>query len=233
MKRQTIPFALCCALLSWGSASALGPVKKAAIAHASAVDETPPIPTVPVFVTNLPAVQTVEGSVAVTNLPDVQNVAGTVSVGNLPAVQTVGGTVSVGNLPLDADGAVRVTGGCSTAPPLQARYVDLIGGTLTVAPFQTFISDPVPTAGYQHVGFLYEGDQGQTYFEWSWVADNEWFATIADSRNGTDLGPCESRGETSVRQVCVVSGSWVRIKVLGHTGGDSRTVNALGVYLMP
>ena len=172
-------------------------------------------------------------SVNVLNFPEVQAVAGTVSVDNLPAVQAIGGTVNVGNLPLDAEGAVRVAGACPTTPPLQARYVDLIGGTLTLGPFQDFVSAAVSTAGYQHVGFLYEGEVGQTYFEWSWVTDNEWFSMVADARNGADLGPCQSRGETPLRQVCVVSGSWVRIKLLGHTGPVSRTVNALGVYLIP
>ena len=59
-----------------------------------------------VSVSNLPATQTVagtvavsNGTVAVSNLPATQNVAGTVAVSNLPATQNVAGAVAVSNFP--------------------------------------------------------------------------------------------------------------------------------------
>jgi len=97
-------------------------------------------------------------SVNVLNFPEVQAVEGTVAVSNLPAVQTVGGTVNVGNLPLDADGAVRVAGACPTAPPLEARYINLLpDGPITLGPREVFNTQAVEARGFSRVGVVTSG----------------------------------------------------------------------------
>lgn len=94
------------------------PTNRKLIKLATTGEPAVPIPTVPVIVTNFPVdetghVRVVEQNLAtrpveVVNLPAVQSVEGTVNIGNLPTVQSVAGTVNVGNLPLDSEGNLRV-----------------------------------------------------------------------------------------------------------------------------
>jgi len=177
-------------------------------------------------------------NVNVLNFPEVQTVEGTVAINNLPAVQTVGGTVNVGNLPLDAEGAVRVAGGCPTTPPLQARYVDLLPGGPISLPYQgQFISAAVATAGFAHVGFTTKAaDSGTTTrVKWGWVNESDWFAEISDARNGTPNTQSYSDciwPETARNAICANSGAWVRLEVT-NSSGPTIVINQLGVYLMP
>jgi len=63
--------------------------------------------------------------VVVTNLPAVQTVDGTVSVDNFPTTQDVTGSVEVANLPVDADGRVIVTGQDTSLPQIYTFMTDV------------------------------------------------------------------------------------------------------------
>jgi len=65
---------------------------------------TPSSIPVPVTVKEVPAVQSVQETVAVDRTV---TLTGSVAVTNLPAVQQVAGTVNVGNLPVDGPGEFR------------------------------------------------------------------------------------------------------------------------------
>lgn len=86
--------------------------------------------------------------VFVTNLPEVQVVEGTVSVGNFPAVQNVAGTLAVGNLPLDAAGGLRVgRAGVSRAvipaltAPVQMEVSRAENGNWRISPWTSQVID--------------------------------------------------------------------------------------------
>jgi hypothetical protein len=222
MRKQAICFAVCCGLLSWGSASALGTARRFALTQADVVDATPPIPTVPVFVTNLPAVQTVEGNIAVTNLPDVQNVAGTVNVGNLPFAD---------------DGTLKVT----SAPP-PARQ--MVWYELLDAPADLCAGMPtqrsVNTDGYALIGarVVVPGDP-TVGFELAWqFADDEPFVPLADIRNGlwtsgsAEGTPQSCRGISSNRLLCRNVGGNVQVQFGGYSGCP-KIVTSIRIYLVP
>jgi hypothetical protein len=175
-------------------------------------------------------------SVNVLNFPETQAVEGSVAVTNLPAVQTVGGTVSVGNLPLDTDGALRVTSACPTAPPLQARYVDLLpNGPVIIQPGESFVSEIVDARGYTRFGIDLAGQGVSAVTEWTWSNINELFSIVADPRNGTYEDKCQGtplvNGGQRFRLVCLVSGEQMRFKVIQWF--DANPVTGLGVYLIP
>lgn len=175
--------------------------------------------------------------VFVLNFPDVQGVAGTVSVDNLPALQTVGGTVNVGNLPLAEDGAVRVAGACpATPPPLEARYINLIpGGPLTMGPREVVYTEPVDARGFSRVGMVASGWLLGVIVEWTWANFEALYGPVADPRNGNLQTSCSgfaTNGDTStVKQVCVVSGEQVRLRI--ECWDATCPVTVAGLYLIP
>ena len=106
---RTILIGVICLSVGGGLAKAAPPIDIFQLADGTNTTQLAKVDAagnVAVSVANLPATQTVagtvavsNGTVAVSNLPATQNVAGTVAVSNLPATQNVAGAVAVSNFP--------------------------------------------------------------------------------------------------------------------------------------
>jgi hypothetical protein len=161
-----------------------------------------------------------------TKAPAPQNV----NVVNTPDVNVV-------NLPLDADGAVRVTSACPTAPPLQARYVNLLpNGPLSMGPREVVFTETVDAHGFSRVGVIASGTATAVRVEWTWANLDPLFGGVTDSRNGGLQAACSdftlSFGQLfEVKEVCVVSGEQVRLRL--ECWDTTCPVAVAGVYLIP
>src|SRR5438876_3021382 len=106
---RTILIGVICLSVGGGLAKAAPPIDIFQLADGTNTTQLAKVDAagnIAVSVSNLPATQTVagtvavsNGTVAVSNLPATQNVAGSVAVSNLPATQNVAGAVAVSNFP--------------------------------------------------------------------------------------------------------------------------------------
>ena len=140
---RTILIGVICLSVGGGIAKAAPPIDIFQLADGTNTTQLAKVDAagnVAVSVANLPATQTVAGTVAVSNLPATQNVAGSVAVSNLPATQNVAGAVAVSNFPATQ----QIAGSVGDARVTSQIALD----DLTLDAVGNAVSDLHSTAGY-------------------------------------------------------------------------------------
>jgi hypothetical protein len=156
-----------------------------------------------------------------------------VTVDNLPAVQTVGGTVSVGNLPTDADGAVRVSSASGRQPllidlPTGELLIDCnVPFVSPVVDARGYSRVGIRLDGSSAIGGIIEwrwdGDAPNSFFR----------VYNANDSNGSPGGDCTGNINSSYGHICAVSGADLRVTVSNPYCNGPNPLRGIKVYLIP